>query len=67
MEKNLNEQLIDLMSDGEWHPADELIAKVSHRFSANMHVLKQRGYQFDKRKVDAHSYEYRLLVNVTAS
>ncbi|MGL5509591.1 MAG: hypothetical protein ACRC2J_00290 [Microcoleaceae cyanobacterium] len=67
MEKNLSEKLIDLMSDGQWHNADELIEKISHRFSANMHTLKKRGYQFEKRKIDAHCYEYRLLVNVTAS
>ena len=67
MEKNLSEKLIDLMSDGEWHEANELIEKISHRFSANMHTLKKQGYKFEKRKIDAHCYEYRLFVNISAS
>jgi hypothetical protein len=50
------------MSDGRWHHADELVDKVSHRFSATIHVLKPKGYRFEKRKVNAKQYEYRMII-----
>jgi hypothetical protein len=66
MTNNLSERTISLMSDGCWHPANELVEKISHRFSATMHVLKKRGYHFEKRKVTAQQYEYKMTVRETA-
>ncbi len=61
MSETLTERLLHLMSDGNWHSAEELVDKISHRFSATMHSLKQRGYQFDKRHLEKNQYEYRLI------
>ncbi|WP_373540347.1 hypothetical protein [Chamaesiphon sp.] len=66
MTNNLSERTISLMSDGCWHPANELVEKISHRFSATMHVLKKRGYHFEKRKVTAQQYEYKMTVREIA-
>jgi hypothetical protein len=54
--------MISLMSDGRWHHADELVDRISHRFSATIHILKPKGYRFEKRKVNAKQYEYRMIV-----
>lgn len=61
MKESLPDRLLALMSDGCWHSTDELVEKISHRFSATMHVLKQRGYKFEKRRIDRQRHEYRLL------
>ncbi|MBP0013790.1 MAG: hypothetical protein J7545_01205 [Roseofilum sp. SBFL] len=61
MKATLGERLLHLMSDGNWHSTEELVEKISHRFSATMHTLKKRGYQFDKRHVEKNQYEYRLI------
>lgn len=61
MTDSLPDRLLRLMSDGYWHSTEELVEKISHRFSATMHILKKRGYKFDKRHIDSHEYEYRLV------
>ncbi len=60
MKESLPDRLLSLMSDGVWHSAEELVEKISHRFSATIYVLKNRGYKFDKRRIEGHRYEYRL-------
>ena len=62
MEDTLFDRLLRLMSDGCWHPTEELVEKVSHRFSATMHVLKKRGYKFEKRSAGGPRREYRLVM-----
>jgi len=52
MPENQQDRLIRLMSDGCWHSTQELVEKVGHRFSAPMHLLRQRGYKFEKRPVE---------------
>ena len=37
------ETLRVVLSDGDWHATEELVKKVGHRFSATMHVAKQKG------------------------
>ncbi|MEA5618716.1 hypothetical protein VB711_12835 [Cronbergia sp. UHCC 0137] len=54
------------MSDSCWHSTEELVEKISHRFSATMHVLKKRGYKFDKRRIQGQQYEYKLVIKSTA-
>ncbi len=61
MKENLPDRMLEVISDTCWHSTEELVEKVSHRFSATMHVLKKRGYQFDKRRTHGQKYEYRLV------
>jgi hypothetical protein len=63
MNHTLPDRMLDLMSDGSWHPADELVQTVSHRFSATLHVLTKRGHTFEKRQVAHNKYEYRLIID----
>ncbi|MCW6035633.1 hypothetical protein K4A83_05015 [Spirulina subsalsa FACHB-351] len=63
MKKSLPEQMIELMSDGAWHSTEELVKKISHRFSATMHILRKRGYKFDtRRRLEDQQHEYRLVI-----
>jgi hypothetical protein len=62
MKEDLCERLLQLMCDGCWHSAEELVDKISHRFSATMHILRKRGYKFEKRRIEAQQYEYRLVI-----
>lgn len=59
---NLYDRLLSLLSDGRWHPAEELVEKISHRFSATIYILKQRGYQIEKRRIEGQQHEYRLIL-----
>lgn len=61
MKTSLPEQMLELMSDGHWHSSDELVSKISHRFSATIHVLRKRGHQFEKRRLEGQKHEYRLV------
>ncbi len=56
------ERLMRLLSDGAWHSTEELVQEVGHRFSATVHVAKQRGHRIEKRRVDKNQFEYRLSV-----
>ncbi|WP_017306107.1 hypothetical protein [Spirulina subsalsa] len=66
MKKTLPEQMIELMSDGAWHSTEELVEKISHRFSATMHILRKQGYKFDKRPLEGRQHEYRLVIESRA-
>jgi hypothetical protein len=57
------EKLLRVLSDGNWHSTEELVQEVGHRFSATIHVAKQRGDRIEKRRVDKNQFEYRLLVS----
>lgn len=57
----LPDRLLRLMSDGGWYANDVLTREVGHRFSATMHVLRQRGHGFEKRRIDGQRFEYRLV------
>lgn len=37
------ERLLTVLSDGNWHTTEELVQAVGHRFSATIHIAKQRG------------------------
>ncbi len=56
------ERLLNILSDGNWHSTEELVQEVGHRFSATIHVAKQRGDRIEKRRCDRNQFEYRLLV-----
>lgn len=61
MKDNLPNRMLHLMSDGSWYSTQELVEKISHRFSATKHVLEKRGYQFRKRPVGNRQHEYQLV------
>ncbi|MDX2239445.1 MAG: hypothetical protein NW224_02070 [Leptolyngbyaceae cyanobacterium bins.302] len=63
---NLPDKMLSIMSDGAWHPQEELVEKISHRFSATKHILSKRGYVFEKRWIEKQRYEYRLVVELQA-
>lgn len=62
MNDNLPDRMLQLMSDGAWHSTEELVEKISHRFSATKHVLSKRGYKFEKRRIEGQRHEYRLVI-----
>lgn len=62
MKKTLPIVMVQLMSDGNWHSTDELVEKVSHRFSATKHILVKQGYKFEKRSTQGNKQEYRLVI-----
>ncbi|MEI3648773.1 MAG: hypothetical protein V6D39_02070 [Dolichospermum lemmermannii FEM_B0920] len=66
MKDNLPDRMLQVMSDSCWHSTEELVEKISHRFSATMHVLKKRGYQFNKRRTQGQQHEYRLVIESKA-
>jgi hypothetical protein len=59
---NLPDRMLQLMSDGAWHSQEELIEKVSHRFSATKHVLSKQGYEFERQHLGGKRYAYRLII-----
>jgi len=65
-DNNLPDKMLRLMSDGAWHSQEELVEKISHRFSATKHILSKRGYAFEKRCIEKQRYEYRLIVELRA-
>ncbi|WP_253274530.1 hypothetical protein [Nostoc sp. PCC 7107] len=54
------------MSDGSWYSTEELVKKISHRFSATMYVLRKRGYIFEERRIEGQRREWRLVVESKA-
>ena len=56
--------LLSLLSDGQWHPTDQLIEEVGHRFSATIHLARQAGHRIERRR-DGFDNEWRLTVSET--
>jgi hypothetical protein len=56
------DRLMQVLADGSWHSTEELVQQVGHRFSATVHVAKQRGHQIEKHRVDRNQFEYRMLL-----
>lgn len=56
------EKLTQVLNDGQWHSTAELVEQVGHRFSATLHrAVKEQGWQVEKRRSDARTFEYRLV------
>lgn len=56
------EKLAQVLADGQWHPTEELVERVGHRFSATLHqAIKRQGWQVEKRRADLRIFEYRLV------
>lgn len=62
MTDSLPDRLLRLMSDGCWHSTEELVEKISHRFSATFYILRKRGYEIQERRVDGQQREWRLVI-----
>jgi hypothetical protein len=60
--ESLPDRLLRLMSDGRWHSTEELVEKISHRFSATIYVLRKRGYKFEDRRIEGQRREWRLVI-----
>ncbi|MBN3950432.1 MAG: hypothetical protein HWQ38_29780 [Nostoc sp. NMS7] len=58
--------MLRLMSDASWYSTEELVKKISHRFSATMYVLRKRGYIFEDRRIEGQQREWRLVVESKA-
>ena len=59
----MREKLSQLLADGQWHSAAELVDQVGHRFSAAMHrAVQQDSWQIEKRRANLKTFEYRLIV-----
>ena len=54
-------RLLGVLEDHIWHPATELVAKVSHRFGAVIFTLRKKGHIIEKRHTGGGLYEYRLV------
>jgi len=63
---NLPDKMLRLMSDGAWHSQEELVEKISYRFSATKHILTKRGYVFERQWIEKQRYEYRLVIELRA-
>jgi hypothetical protein len=53
------DKLLALLADGRWHPTEELIEQVGHRFSVAIQTARQRGHTIERRR-DGISNEWRL-------
>jgi DNA-binding winged helix-turn-helix (wHTH) protein len=55
------DRIYSLLSDGEPHRTEELV-KISHRFSALLHVLREEeGYEIRKTQLGRYVWTYQLL------
>lgn len=55
------QKLLAVLRDMEWHSSDELVYKVSHRFSHTVFEARKKGYKIEKRKVAHNKFEWRML------
>jgi len=53
--------LLAALGDGQWHSSEELIESVGHRFSANIHDARTRGYEINHRR-DGNYNEWKMNV-----
>jgi hypothetical protein len=59
--ENLVIQLIELMSDYQWHSSQELADKISFRFGDAIYRARKSGYEIEKNRLKNNEYEYRLI------
>lgn len=58
----MRDKLHQLMNDGQWHLATELVEQGGHRFSATLHrAVKRHSWQVEKRRANSKTFEYRLI------
>ena len=58
------EQILQILSDGKPHPAQDLIG-VTHRFSAVIHSLREDGYRIDTLPVAHNNFVYQLESSIS--
>jgi hypothetical protein len=57
------ERVLDLLSDGRWHPTYDLQVGLGVMCHSRIAELRSRGHLIEKRRTDGHglhAYEYRL-------
>lgn len=60
--KKATRKVADLMSDNEWHFAQEIIDRSGTREGLRrMRELRQHGFTIERRYHDNREYQYRLL------
>jgi hypothetical protein len=52
--------LMDLLSDSEWHWADELATKVGWRFGATINEARNKSYVIETSRIGL-KHRYRLV------
>lgn len=62
----MQDRILDLLSDGDWHTGRELALVVSHRFSSYIGRLRERGVKIEgrlepERPAGQQWWEYRLV------
>jgi hypothetical protein len=62
----LIDKLLAVLSDNQWHTAQELTYLVSHRFGDTIHKARKLGYDIEKRAIAPNQFQYRCL-NTTST
>lgn len=60
LKKTKVDLLLEVLSDGEWHWAEELAVKVSHRFGATIKTVRDKSYVIETNRVGLRN-RYQLL------
>ena len=57
----LVDKLLSILSDNQWHTAQELTFMVSHRFGDTIHKARKIGYDIEVKAIAPNQYLYRCL------
>lgn len=60
LKKTKLDLLLEVLSDREWHWAEELARKVGHRFGAVVKVARDKSHKIETDRVGLQ-HRYRLL------
>ena len=52
-------QIVELLSDGEWHDGSQLNA-IAHRFGNLIFVLRKDGCTIEKKQITKAHWKYRM-------
>jgi uncharacterized protein len=63
LKERKQEQLIDLLSDEQWHSGEEIAARIGFRFGAIIHEARKNGYSIETRKTTHNQFECRIPTN----
>ena len=55
------EILLEILQDGQWHTAHELSEKIGWRFSAALHILRERGVEIRTHRIEKNDFVYKLI------
>lgn len=66
-EKTRQEQLLDFLSDEQWHSGEEIAARIGSRFGHIIHEACRKGYSIETREIAHSQFEYRISTNPISS